>query len=268
MQQKILLIAGSGKFPFLFAQAAKEKGFYVSSVAIKNNTDWRLKRYVDAIRWFKISEFRKIIEFLRDEPISNVAMAGQIRPQILFDKKVFQDEELRKLMIDLKDRRADSIFGAIAQKLEANGLKVLDSTLFLEKHLPQKGILTKEEPNEEVWGDINFGFQIAKEIARLDIGQTVVVKNKTVVAVEAFEGTDRTIRRAGYLVPQGCVVVKVSKPKQDKRFDIPVLGLATIRNLAKIKAQCLAFEANRTLLIDRDKCIELASRHNIIIAAV
>lgn len=268
MQKKIVLISGSGKFPFLFAQAAKEKGFYVLSVAIKSNTDARLSRYVDAIKWFKISEFRKIFEFLRSEAITNVAMAGQIRPGTLFDKRIFQDEELRKLIVDLKDRRADSIFGAIAQKLEENGLKVLDSTLFLEKYLPQKGVLTLKEPPQRVWDDVNFGFQMAKEIARLDIGQTVVVKNKSVVAVEAFEGTDATIRRAGYIVPQGCVVVKVSKPKQDKRFDIPVVGLNTIKNLIKIRAKCLAFEAGRTLLIDQEKCIKLAERNDIIIAAV
>lgn len=268
MQQEIILISGSGKFPFLFAQAAKEKGFYIVSVAIKHNTDGRLKKYVDEMKWFKISEFRNILEFLKDGSIKKIAMAGQIKPRTLFDKKVFQDEELRKLIVDLKDRRADSIFGAIARKLEENGLTVVDSTLFLEEHLPLKGILTPSEPEQEVRDDIHFGFQIAKEIARLDIGQTVVVKNKAVVAVEAFEGTDATIARAGYIAPSGCVVVKVSKPKQDKRFDIPVLGLQTIKNLIRIKARCLAFEAGRTLLIDKEKCIEQAKRHHIIIAAV
>lgn len=238
------------------------------SVAIKHNTDARLKRYVDEIKWFKISEFRKVFEFLRGETIKSVAMVGQIKPQVLFDKNIFRDEELRKFIVDLKDRRADSIFGAIAKKLEESGLTVLDSTLFLEEHLPQKGILTAQEPDQEVRDDINFGFQMAKEIARLDIGQTVVVKNKTVVAVEAFEGTDATIRHAGYIASRGCVVVKVSKPKQDKRFDIPVVGLKTIKNLIRIKARCLAFEAGRTLLIDKEKCVRFANQSHIIIVAV
>jgi len=268
MQQEIVLISGSGKFPFLFAQAARQKGYYIASVAIKNNTDSRLRKYVDEIRWFRISDFKKIFEFLKNGSIKKVAMAGQIKPRTLFDKKIFQDEELRKLIVDLKDRRADSIFGAVAQKLEENGLMVVDSTLFLEEHLPLKGILTLEDPDQEIRDDIQFGFQMAKEIARLDIGQTVVVKNKAVVAVEAFEGTDATIRRAGFIAPRGCVVVKVSKPKQDKRFDIPVLGLRTIQNLIRIKARCLAFEAGRTLLIDKEKCIDQAKRHHIIIAAV
>lgn len=130
MQQKIVLISGSGKFPFIFAKAAKDRGIYVSSVAIRSNTDPRLKNFVDEIRWFSINEFRKIIEFLKNETIENVAMAGQISPRTLFDKAIFKDEELRKLIIDLKDRRADSIFSAIALKLEENGLKLLDSTIF------------------------------------------------------------------------------------------------------------------------------------------
>lgn len=134
--------------------------------------------------------------------------------------------------------------------------------------MPKKGVLTQNEPAQKMWDDVNFGFQMAKEIARLDIGQTVVVKDKAVVAVESLEGTDAAIRRAGSIVPRGCVVVKVSKPKQDKRFDIPVVGLRTIKNLVRIKASCLAFESGRTLLIDREECIKQAMRHHIVIAAV
>ncbi len=268
IKQKIGLISGSGKFPFLFASAAKNKGFSVYSIAIKNNTDPRLKKYVDHIIWFKISEFKKIFEFLSNEMIENVVMAGQIKPHTLFDKEILQDEELRKLIVDLEDRRADSIFGGIALKLKEAGIKLLDSTIFLEGYLPKKGVLTATEPDEKIWDEINFGFEIAKEIGRLDIGQTVVVKNKAVVAVESMEGTDATIRRAGIIANSGCVVVKVSKPKQDMRFDIPVAGLRTIKNLVRIKAKCLAFESEKTLLIDREKCIKEANRHKIIIVAV
>ncbi|MFC1753020.1 LpxI family protein [Thermoproteota archaeon] len=268
MKKKIMLISGSGKFPFLFAKAARDKGCYVSSIAIKHNTDPRLRGFVDDIHWFKISEFKKIFEYLRSESIDNVAMAGQIKPRTLFNKEIFKDEELRKLFLDLKDRRADSIFGAVAQKIESEGLTVLDSTLFLEDYLPKKGVLTGDEPSQELWDDINFGFQIAKEIGRLDIGQTVVVKDKAIVAVESMEGTDATIRRAGLIVSWGCVVVKVSKPKQDKRFDIPVVGLQTVKNLIKIKARCLALESGRTLVIDKEECIRQAKRHGIIITAV
>ena len=267
-RKKIGLIAGSGKFPFLFAKAAKEKGYHVLSIAIRNNTDPRLSKFVDHIEWFKISEFRKIFEFLNKEAIENVIMSGQIQPKTLFDKELFQDEELRKLIVDLEDRRADSIFGAIAQKIIESGINLLDSTVFLDDYLPKKGVLTLEEPSSDIWGDINFGFQIAKEIARLDIGQTVVVKNKAIVAVESMEGTDTAIRRAGSIANKGCVAIKVSKPNQDMRFDIPVVGLRTIKNLLKIKAKCLAFEAEKTLLIDKEKCIKKANRHNLVIVAV
>lgn len=268
VRQKIGLISGSGKFPFLFAKAAKDKGFRVLSIAVKNNTDPGLSKFVDDIRWFKISEFRKIFEFLNKEDIKDVVMAGQIKPSTLFDKEIFSDEELRKLIIDLKDRRTDSIFGAIARKLIESGIKLLDSTIFLEDYLPKKGILTPVEPSKEIWDDINFGFHIAKEVARLDIGQVVVVRNKAIVAVESMEGTDATIRRAGTIASKGCVAVKVSKPNQDMRFDIPVVGLKTIKNLLKIKAKCLAFEAGKTLLIDKERCIKEARRHNLIIAAI
>lgn len=268
IRQKIGLISGSGKFPFLFAKAAKDKGFYVLSIAVRNNTNPGLRRFVDDIRWFKISEFRKILEFLNKEKITDVVMAGQIKPRTLFDKEIFHDEDLRKLIIDLEDRRTDSVFGAIAHKLIESGIKLLDSTIFLEDYLPKKGILTPVEPTRGIWDEINFGFNIAKEIARLDIGQTVVVKDKAIVAVESMEGTDATIRRAGSIANRGCVVVKVSKPNQDMRFDIPVVGLKTIKNLLRIKAKCLAFEAGKTLLIDKERCIREARRYNLIIAAI
>ncbi|MDD5618341.1 MAG: UDP-2,3-diacylglucosamine diphosphatase LpxI [Candidatus Omnitrophica bacterium] len=267
-QQKIGLISGSGKFPFMFAKAAKKKDFRIVSIAIKGNTDPRLKNFVDEMKWFGISEFSKIIDFLNEEKISSVIMAGQIKPRTLFDKKILRDEGLRELIVSLEDRRADSVFGAISQKIIVSGIKLLDSTIFLEDYLPKKGVLTREEPDKEIWDDINFGFQMAKEIGRLDIGQTVVVKNKTVVAVEALEGTDATILRAGSIASRGCVAVKVSKPNQDMRFDIPVVGLRTVENLARIKARCLAFESEKTLLIDKEKCIKKAERHHLIIAAV
>jgi DUF1009 family protein len=268
MQKKIGLISGSGKFPFLFAKAAKAKGFNVLSIALRSNTDPRLGQFVDSIKWFKISEFRKIFDFLSQERIKDVAMAGQIHPRTLFDKEILQDDELRKLIVDLEDRRTDSIFRAIAHKLIDSGIRLLDSTIFLEDYLPKKGILTLAEPSGEVWDDINFGFQMAKEIARLDIGQTVVVKNKAIVAVESMEGTDVTIRRAGTIANRGCTVIKVSKPKQDMRFDIPVVGFRTIKNLLRIKARCLAIEAEKTLVIDREKCIKEANRNNLIMAAI
>jgi DUF1009 family protein len=266
--QKIGLIAGSGKFPFMFAKAAKEKGLDVVAVAIKGNTHWCLKRFTDRIEWFKISEFGKMLDFLKQEEIHSVIMAGQIKPRTLFHRDIFRDEELRSLIVGLEDRRADSVLGAIANKISGAGINLLDSTIFLKDYLSPKGVLTKEQPSQEIWDDINFGFQMAKEISRLDIGQVVAVKNKAVVAVESLEGTDATILRAGRIASRGCVVVKVSKPDQDMRFDIPVVGLRTIKNLVKIKARCLALEAHKTLFIDKERCIAKAQRNHLIVVAV
>ena len=268
LKQRIGLISGNGKFPFLFAKAARRKGYSVLGIAIKGNTSPRIKKYVDEMKWFKISEFRRMFEFLKANDIKSVIMAGQIKPCTLFGKDIFHDEELRSLIVNLEDRRADSVLGAIAEKINDYGINLLDSTIFLEDYLPVRGVLTVDEPSREIWDDINFGFQMAKEIGRLDIGQTVVVKNKTVVSVEAIEGTDATILRAGRIASRGCVVVKVSKPNQDMRFDIPVVGLRTIKNLVKIKARCLAFEAGKTLFIDKEKSIAKAKRNHLIVVAV
>jgi len=268
MSKSIGLISGSGKFPFFFAKAAKERGFYVSAIAIKGNTNPQLKRFVDSIRWFGIDEFKKILLFLKDEDINDVVMAGKINPSVLYQKNITRDAELKKMFLEIKDRRADSIFKAIADILTASGLRLLDSTIFLKDFLAKKEFLTKDKPTEAMWEDIRFGFQIAKKIAGLDVGQTIVVKQKTIVAVEAMEGTDSTIIRAGKIANNGCVVVKVSKPNQDMRFDIPVVGLNTIRNLVKIRAACLAIEAEKTLLFDKDKCVNLAEKNGVVILAI
>ena len=268
MIKKIGLISGSGKFPCLFAKAAKERGLCVVAIAVKNNTNPNLRRFVDNMQWFRIDEFQKMVYFLNKNKIKNVVMAGQIDPSTLYDKNIMKDEQLKNLLLRIEDRRADSIFKAIADMLGALGITLMDSTIFLKDFLPKEEILTKSKPTKEIWENIWFGFQMAKKIGGLDIGQTVVVKQKTIVAVEAIEGTDRTILRAGKIANGGCVIVKVSKPNQDKRFDIPVIGLKTVENSIKIKAKCLAFEAKKTLLFDKEKCIKLAQKSNLVIVAI
>lgn len=266
--EKIGLIAGNKKFPIIFSQAAKKKNQYIVAVAIKNDTSRSLKNIVDEIYWLSLSEFSKMFEIFKNKGITKIVMAGQISPRRLFSKEVNKDPVLKELLDSIKDKRADTIFGAIADKLKKAGFQLVDSTLFLEDYLPQRSILTSKEPDKSIWDDINFGLRLAKEVANLDIGQTVAVKDKAIVAVEALEGTDNLIRRAGWISRGKMTVVKVSKPNQDKRFDIPVVGINTIKNLIKAKAVCLAIEAGKTLFIDRVQSIKLADKKGITIVAV
>lgn len=266
--EKIGLIAGSKKFPLLFSRAAKEKNYYIVALAIKRDASPRLRKIVDKIYWIGLDEFSKVFEIFKREGITRIVMAGQISPYRLFSKEINKDAALKELLAGIKDKRADSIFGAIAEKLKESGFDLLDSTTFIEDLLPKKGVLTNSNPSAAAWEDIYFGLQLAKQIAFLDIGQTVAVKNKAIVAVEALEGTDNLIRRAGRIARGGIVIVKVSKPKQDMRFDIPVVGLNTVKHLAKAGAACLAIEAGKTLFIDKEEALKLADKRGISIVAV
>ncbi len=265
--EKIGLIAGNRRFPILFSQAARKRNYYVVAVAIKGDTSRKLSKSVDKIYWLGLAEFSKMFEIFKNEGITNIVMAGQISPRRLFSKEINKDVTLRDLLANLKDKRADSIFGGIADKLKQSGFELVDSTLFIEEHLPKKGVLTNKEPGSGSWEDIYFGLELAKQVANLDIGQTVAVKNKAIVAVEALEGTDNLIRRAGRFA-KGVTIVKVSKPKQDMRFDIPVVGLNTVKNLIRAGVSCLAIEAEKTLFIDRKESLDLANKKSVMIVAV
>jgi hypothetical protein len=265
---KIGLISGNRKFSLLFAASAQKKGCKIIAVAIKGATSLKLKKFVDKIYWLKLSQFQKMFDIFKAEAVEAVVMAGQISPRRLFSKETQASPELRQILDALKDKKADTLFGAVAKKLEAAGLTLLDSTTFIDEYLPKKGTLTKQGPDFNTWEDVYFGLNLAKAVANLDIGQTVAVKSKAIVAVEAFEGTDNLIRRAGKIGRGKVVIVKVSKPKQDMRFDIPVIGLNTIKNLVRAKCSCLAFEAGKTLFIDQEESIKLADKKGICIVAV
>ena len=262
------LIAGNRKFPLLFAKAAKKNNCRVVAVAIKGETLPLLKKLVDKIYWVKLTEFNRLFEIFKQEGITNVVMAGQVSPKRLFSKEVNSSPELKSILDSIKDKKADSIFGALSERLQKEGIILLDSTIFLEDYLPKKGVLTKREPGAAERLDINFGMELAKAVAGLDIGQTVAVRSQAVVAVEALEGTDNLIRRAGKIGRSHLTIVKVSKPKQDLRFDIPVIGLNTVKNLIKSGARCLAIEAGKTLFIDKEESLKLADRRGIVIVAV
>jgi UDP-2,3-diacylglucosamine hydrolase len=265
--KKIGLIAGNGKFPLMFAHAARRQGVEVVAIAVKKDTSRQITPLVKKVYWLTLKDYGKMYGILKSEGITKAIMAGQINPKNLFYRDV-GDEDLKALLAAIKDKRPDTVFGAIADKLSQHSIDLIDSTLLLKDYLPEAGVLTRTRPDEKIWYDIQFGFGMAKKIAGLDIGQTLVVKNGAIVAVEAIEGTDAAILRGGKVSNGGIVVLKVSKPNQDMRFDVPVVGLRTIKHLAKVKAKCLAIEAGKTLMIDKEACIKLADKKNIAIVAL
>ena len=265
--KKIGLIAGNGKFPLLFARAASRNGIDVIAVAIKKDTSPFITPLVKKVHWLTLNEYSKMFDIFEAEGITKVIMAGQVNPRNLFYKDV-GDDALKTLLSAIKDKRPDTVFGAVADKLAQRSMELIDSTLFLDDYLLPAGILTKCQPDAGVWNDIRFGYDMAKRMAGLDIGQTLVVKNGAIVAVEAIEGTDAAITRGGKLANGGIVVIKVSKPNQDMRFDIPVVGPRTIEYLSRVNGKCLAIEAHKTLMIDRDICVRIADRKRIVIAVV
>ena len=266
--ERIGLIAGNGKFPILFTQAAHLKGVEVIAVAIKEETSEELEKFADRIYWISVGEFRKLFEAFKNEGIKRVAMAGQIKHILLF-KDIELDDELKSLLQKVKDKKTDTLLGAVANRFESLGIELVNSVEYLVDFLATHGTIAKREPTSEEWEDIRFGRTIAERIVSLDIGQTVVVKNKAILAIEAIEGTDEAIRRGGNLGKNGVVVVKLSKGKnQDMRFDVPVIGPRTIDVLIEIRGSCLAIESGKTLIIDRDECIEKADAAGIAIVGI
>lgn len=265
--KKIGLIAGNGRFPLLFAAAAKRQGLDVVAIAIKKDTSCLIAPIVNKVYWLSLKDYARMFVIFKNEGIDKVIMAGQVNPRNLFYKDV-GDDALKKLLAAIQDKRPDTVFGAVADQLAQHKIELVDSTFLLEDFMAKKGVLTSLEPDERTWGDIRFGFDMAKKIAGLDIGQTLVVKNRAIVAVEAIEGTDAAILRGGRLAASGIVVVKVSKPKQDMRFDVPVVGPRTIKHLARVRAKCLAIEAGKTLVIDKELSVRCADKNKISIVAL
>jgi DUF1009 family protein len=268
MQKKYLgLIAGSGKFPICFAQKAKAQGYCVVAAAIKGDASFFLRFFVDKIAWFEPGDMKNLISYLQNQDVKEIIMAGQVSPNRLFEESLYWDEEFKGLFEAMQNRKADTIFAAIGDKLKEHGMELADSTFLIKENLAPKGTLTKRGPTEVELDDIAFGKSIAKQMGDIDVGQTVVIKEKAIVAIEAMEGTDKAILRGGAIAQKGAVVVKMSKPNQDLRFDVPVIGPRTLRNMGRIKASCLAIEAGKTIIIDRDTCIKLANKSGITIVS-
>ncbi len=260
------IIAGNGVYPRLLADGARRAGLEkIVAAAFTDETDPVLEQHVDVLEWMRVGQLGRLLKFFRSQRIHHVIMAGQIAPKNLFDLR----PDLKALMLlgKLKERNAESIFAAIADELAKIEVNLLPATTFLEDSLAQSGLIAgpKLSPRQE--HDVELGWTVAKEIARLDIGQTIVIKNGTIVAVEALEGTNEAIKRGGILAREGAVIVKVSKPNQDMRFDVPVIGIETVRIAAESGVRVVAVEAGKTLLLERDAVIALANLSSMSLVA-
>ncbi len=268
MTHTLGLITGNGSFPELVVTEAKKQGMRVVLCAIQGETSKDIEKKADACCWIRVGQLGRVIEFFKKEGADQAIMAGKITKTNLFKGEVQPDLEMIKAMTKIKNHSDDSLLGAIADHLNQKGIRVLSSTTYLtESSLPKKGILTKQKPSKKELDDIEFGWNLAKEMGRLDVGQTVVVKNQAVLAVEAIEGTDEAILRGGKLGSGDVVVVKTAKPKQDMRFDVPTVGLNTLNVLIQARAKVLAFEAGKTILLDHEEFIKKANDHKISIIA-
>lgn len=265
--RKIGIIAGAGQFPLLFIEAAKRAGRKVVVVAHKNETAAVVAEAADAACWVKLGQLGKMIRFFKDQATGEVVFLGAITKTKIF-RDVLPDLKCLMLWNTIDTKQDDAILRAVAGAIEAEGIKVLESTLYLRHLLFPKGVLTKKKPNRKQREDIAFGWMNARAIGKLDIGQCVVVRNLSVAAVEAMEGTDAAILRGGKLVKEKAVVVKVKKPGQDFRFDLPATGLTTIENLTSVHGEVLAVEAGQSLLFDREKVIQAADAAGIVVVGV
>jgi len=261
------LIAGNGRFPFLVLEGARSQGIEMAVIALKEEASAELESSVKRLHWVSLGELSKAIDLMHKEGVTQAVMAGQVKHSKIFSS-IRPDWKLAKLLFSLPLKNTDSLIGAVARVLEDEGIRLVDSTLFLKPLVPEAGVLTKRAPDEREAADIAYGLGVARQISAMDIGQTVVISDCACVAVEAMEGTDETIARAARIADgRSLVVVKVSKPGQDMRFDVPVVGLPTIERMKSARATALALDAGRTLLFDRAKLLEQADAAGIAIQA-
>jgi DUF1009 family protein len=260
------LIAGNGRFPFLVLEGAQRRGVEVVVAAIKEETAPEIDKQAARVEWIGVGQLGKLIRFFKGEAVTHVIMAGQVKHHQIFRLNALPDLRMVRMLARLATKNTDSLIGAVADELAREGITLVDSTTFLEDSLAQTGVMTRRGPSKDERTDIEFGLKIAHEIARLDLGQTIAVKDCAVVAIEAMEGTDAVITRAGEITrSRPFVVVKVAKPNQDMRFDVPVIGVPTIEAMKRAGATALHVTPQKTLLFDKDELIARADEFRIAI---
>src|SRR6202030_705532 len=261
------LIAGNGDFPFLVLEGARSRGIEMAVIAIREEASPAIKQSAARLHWVSLGELSRTIELLHQEGVKHAVMAGQVKHNKIFSS-IKPDWKLAKLLFSLPSKNTDSLIGAVAKVVQDEGIELVNSTEFLGPLLPAPGVLTRRAPDESEAADIAYGRHVAMQIAALDLGQTVVIRDRACVAVEAMEGTDETIQRAARIVDgASLVVVKVSKPRQDMRFDVPVVGLKTVEVMQRCRVTALGMDAGRTLLFDRARVIDAADAAGIAIEA-
>jgi len=266
VEEKIGIIAGEGKFPLLVLREAKKLGYHVAVAGIKGISSPELEKEADSFVWLNIGEVGKLLEFFIKNEIKKALLAGSVKHSSIY-KDLSPDFITGVLLSQLTDKKPTSIFKKLADFLSSKGIEFIDSTIFLSNLLPEEGFLTKVNPSQKALEDIKFGWEIAKNIAKMDIGQTIVVKDKAVIAVEAMEGTDETLKRGIALGGDGIVAIKVSRPEQDMRFDVPVVGLSTLNILSSVQNPVLCIEAGKTIFFDMEESIRFANDRGISIIA-
>jgi UDP-2,3-diacylglucosamine hydrolase len=267
-KEKYGLIAGNGRFPFMVLQSAREQSIDVVVAAIKEETFPEIESCGFAVHWLGLGELGKLIRVFRNAGVRKAIMAGQVKHVQIFGSS-FPDLTMIRMLAGLKKKNTDSLIGGVARVLEESGISLVDSSILLKPHLAPLGTMTKRGLNSTEKSDVEYGRPIARQIASLDIGQTIAVRDQAVVAVEAMEGTDAVIRRAGDLGnKKDLTVIKASKPKQDMRFDIPVIGLSTLETMIASGATALVIDARRTLIFDKEQVVETADKNGIAIVAM
>src|SRR5438067_10072148 len=264
---KLGLVAGNGSFRVLALAGARKAGVPVAVAAIREETDPQIEKLAENVTWVGVGQLGKMLRFFKSEGVEKAIMAGQVKHVQIFSNSI-PDLRMVKMLLKLPRKNTDALIGAVANELASEGIELIDSTHFLKDHLPEAGALTKRAPDAREQGDIEYGLEVAHEIARLDLGQTIVVRDRACVAIEAMEGTDAVIRRAGELAGGRLKVVKIAKPNQDMRFDVPVVGLSTIQTMINAGATCLCLTHATTLMFEREEMIQLANKNKIAITAV
>ena len=267
LENKQGLIAGDGTLPVKMAQYAKENGFEVICISLSNDNLAQLKKYCAKVYSCHPGEVNRIEKIFKDEQLKQVTFLGKVHKRVLLQLHKFDSRaiEILKTVQRLND---DEVMLLIVKEFEKHNITVLDQTIFIKNLMIPSGVLGKLKPSQQQLDDVNYGFWLAKEMGKIDVGQSVVIKDKMIMAVEAIEGTDMCIKRGSRLARKGAVIVKVSKPFQDKRFDIPAIGLRTLKTMKKYKASLIAVEANETIIVDQEKVVKFADDNGIVIMAV